>query len=77
MISAGGITRANRSQFIIARMRSSFVFATMFPRFVTGAAKLVSPWFSHPGKQHKKQCFCNNVPSLARPLNLIDPVDKS
>jgi len=27
------------SQFIIARMRSSLVFATMFPRFATGTAK--------------------------------------
>jgi len=39
MISAGRITRASGNQFIIARMRSSFVFATMFPRFATGAAK--------------------------------------
>ena len=27
-----------KSVYIIARMRSSFVFATMFPRFATGAA---------------------------------------
>jgi len=33
------ITKETGSQFIIARMRSSFVFATMFPRFATGAAK--------------------------------------
>jgi len=28
-----------KSVYIIARMRSSFVFATMFPRFAMGAAK--------------------------------------
>jgi len=28
------------SVYIIARMRSSVVFATMFPRFATGAAKI-------------------------------------
>jgi len=39
MISAGRIARASGSQFIIARMRNSFAFATMFPRFATGAAK--------------------------------------
>jgi len=32
-------TRASGSQFITARMRSSFVFATMFPRFANGVAK--------------------------------------
>ena len=36
-ISRGDYKRG--SQFIIARMRSLFLFATMFPRFATGAAK--------------------------------------
>ena len=34
----GALQEQVESQFIIARMRSSFVFVTMFPRFATGAA---------------------------------------
>jgi len=69
MISAGKITRASGSQFIIARMRSSFVFATVFSRFASGAAKhsVFFPLFKPPRKITRNNVSATVFPSLAGP----------
>ena len=59
MISAARITREAGSQFIIARMRGSFVFATMFP------ASLATQ-----GNITRNNVSATMFPSLARPLML-------